>query len=47
MGAKNLVIFIHGFPFPWPASIAMAQFRKDKYDRQENIFMPLLEIAER
>ena len=42
MGAKNVVVFIDGFPFHWPASTAMAQFREDKYDREENIYMPLL-----
>ncbi|XP_027527869.1 general transcription factor II-I repeat domain-containing protein 1-like isoform X3 [Neopelma chrysocephalum] len=32
---------------PKPASKAMAQFRKDKYGREENIYMPLFGTAER
>lgn len=47
MGAKTVVVFIDGFPFPWPASVRMAQFREGKYDREENIDMPLLGTAER
>lgn len=47
MDAKNVVTFIDSFPFPWPASMRMAQFREDKYDREENIYMPLLGTAKR
>lgn len=43
MGAKTVVVFIDGFPFPWPASTGMAQFREDKYDGEENIYMSLPE----
>lgn len=47
MGAKTVVVFIDGFPFPWPASTEMAQFREEKYDREENICMASLGAAER
>lgn len=47
MGAKTVVVFIDGFPFPWPASVWMAQFREDRYDGEENIYMPLLGTAKR
>lgn len=45
MGAKSVVVFIDGFSFPWPVSMGMAQFREDKYDREENIYMLLLGTA--
>jgi len=43
---KVLSSFIDGFPFSWPASMEMAQFRQEKSDRGENIDMASLELQE-